>query len=449
MNLRRLLFCSMVLALAAAGTARAFPIRTDTLKNGLVMFTSEDHHLPMLQLEMCIRAGSAADPQGLDGLANFVATLLTRGTQTRSAQTLNKEIEFVGGQMSASADYDHTVVNIKVLAKDLSLALDLLTDMVLHPAFSDSETNRAREEIRGDIKRRLDDPGTVSGDAFNHDLFGTSPYGHPAIGYDSTVARLSRDEIAAFHKTWFVPNNCYFCAVGDFSAESLKAGLERRLAGWAASPVPQVKMRELPPITGLHGRVISRPEMIQAYVALGNYGIRENAPDVFACRLMNFVLGGSVFSSKIGTAVRGERGLAYDARSWFDRRLLGGAFISTVQTRTDSARASINLIIKQLADVREKGISAQDLQRAKDYYLGSFPLQYESFGDKLNAMDRMALFGLGLDYFDTYAARVNAVTQTDVLNAARNHVFPDNFIMVVVGNLTPDKLNMPGMVWQK
>jgi zinc protease len=443
------MFCSMVLVLAAAGTARAFPIRSDTLKNGLVMFTSEDHHLPMVELRMCIRAGSAADPQGQEGLADFTATLLTRGTQTRSAQTLNKEIEFVGGQMWASADYDHTVVNIRVLAKDLPLALDLLTDMVLHPAFSDSETNRAREEIRGDIKHRQDDPGTVSGDAFNHDLFGTSPYGHPGIGYDSTVAQLSRDQIASFHETWFVPNNCYFCAVGDFSTESLKAGLERRLAGWTASPVPQVKMPELPPITGLHGRVINRPEMSQSYVALGNYGIRENAPDVFVCRLMNFVLGGSVFSSKIGTAVRGERGLAYDARSWFDRRLLGGGFVSTAQTRTDSVQSSINLIIRQLADMREKGITPEDLQRAKDYFLGSFPLQYESSGDKLTAMDRIALFGFGLDYLDTYAAKVKAVTQADVLNAARNHVFPDNYIMVVVGNLTSDKLNMPGMVWQK
>lgn len=449
MSMRRLLFCSVVFALVTAGTARAFPIRSDTLKNGLVMLTSEDHHLPMLQLRMCIRAGSAADPQGQEGLANFVATLLTRGTQTRSAQMLNKQIEFVGGQMWAYADYDHTVVNIRVLARDLPLALDLLTDMVLRPAFSDSEVTRARQEIRGEIKQQQDNPWSVSGNAFGHDLFGASPYGHPVIGYDSTVAQLSRAEIAAFHKTWFVPNNCYFCAAGDFSADSLKAGLEHRLAGWTASPVPLVKMPELSPITGLHGRVINRPEMNQAYVALGSYGIRENAPDVFACRLMNFVLGGSVFSSKIGNAVREERGLAYDARSGFDRRLLGGSFIATTQTRTDSAQTSINLMVKQMADMREKGISAEELQRAKDYFLGSFPLQYESSGDKLTAMDRIALFGMGLDYLDTYAAKVKAVTQTDALNAARNHVFPDNYIMVVVGNLTSDKLNMPGMVWTK
>jgi zinc protease len=445
MNARRI----ALTLVAALGIALSFPIRSDTLENGLLMLTSEDHHLPMVQMGIGVRAGSAADPQGQDGLANLVARLLTRGTLTRSATVLNQEIEFVGGSMYASADADHTVIGVRVLAKDIDRALDLLTDMVLHPAFSDSEVNRARQEVRNEITRGEDDPWTVMSRTFSRDLFGNHPYGRPVNGYDSTVAELGRTQVQGFYETWFVPNNCYFGAVGDFPVESLKAGLERRLAGWNAKPVPKLAVPELVPISGLRGRVVNRPEMNQAYIILGHYGIRENAPDVFACRLMNFVLGGSVFSSKIGTAIREERGLAYDARSGFDRRLLGGSFTATTQTRTDSALTALNLLVKEMTEVRDKGITADELKRTRDYFLGNFPLQYESFWDRTSALDRIALFGLGLDYLDRYAAKVKAVTQEDVANAARSHLFPENYVLVVVGNLTEEHLKIPGIVWAK
>lgn len=445
MNARRV----ALMLLAWLGLALSFPIRSDTLKNGLLMLMSEDHHLPMVQFGIGIRAGSAADPQGQDGLANLVARLLTRGTLSRSATQLNQEVEYIGGSMYASADADHTVIGLRVLAKDIERALDLLADMIMHPAFSDSEVTRARQEVLNEIARGKDDPWTVMSRAFNRDLFGSHPYGHPVNGYDSTVANLGRAQVREFYETWFVPNNCYFGAVGDFPAESLKTGFERRLAGWTARPVPKPVVPELAPITGLRGRVINRPEMNQAYIILGHYGIRENAPDVFACRLMNFILGGSVFSSKIGTAIREERGLAYDARSGFDRKLLGGSFTATTQTRTDSALTALNLLAKEMTEIREKGITADELKRTRDYFLGNFPLQYESFWDRTSALDRIALFDLGLDYLDRYAAKVKAVTKEEVVSAARNHVFPQDYVLVVVGNLTDEQLKIPGMVWAK
>jgi zinc protease len=445
MNARRI----VLILIAALSLALSFPIRSDTLENGLLMLTSEDHHLPMVQFGIGIRAGSSADPQGQDGLANLVARLLTRGTLTRTATQLNQAIEYTGGSTYGWADADHTVLGIRVLAKDLDQGLDLLADMILHPAFSDSEITRARQEVRNEIKRGEDDPWTVMSRAFNRDLFGSHPYGRPVNGYDSTVADLNRAQVQGFYETWFVPNNCYFGAVGDFSAESLKVGLQRRLVSWKPKPVPALVVPELEPIRGKRGRVINRPEMNQAFIILGHYGIRENAPDVFACRLMNFILGGSVFSSKIGTAIREERGLAYDARSGFDRRLLGGSFTATTQTRTDSAQTALNLLLKEMAEIRDKGITADELRRTRDYFLGNFPLQYESSWDKANALDRIALFDLGLGYLDRYAAKVKEVTEADILSAARNHVFPDDYVLVVVGNLTPDKLNIPGMAWEK
>ena len=245
-----------------------------------------------------------------------------------------------------------------------------------------------------------------------------------------------------------MPNNCYVCAVGDFNAADLKARLAKAFGAWARAPITPIVVPEIPAIAAPQGIVINRPEMNQAHIYLGHVGIREGAPDVFACRLTNFILGASAFSSRIGNAVRQERGLAYDARSYFDRRLLGGAFIASTETRTESTQATLNLILKQLTDIRAKGLSDKELERARDYYLGSFPLQYESTGDRLGALDRIELCHLGLDYLDTYAANVKKVTTADVLKAAQDHIFPNHYLLVIAGNLTPRDVNLPGLVWK-
>lgn len=449
------LIWAILVAGGLATVAHAFPIQRDTLGNGLALLTSEDHHIPIVDLQFTVRAGSAADPAGQDGLANLVSTLLTRGTTTRSATELNRQIEFVGGQLSSAADFDHTTVSINVLAKDLDLALNLLADMALNPAFNDTEVTRARSEIIGQIQQQADDPDVILENTFEHELFGSHPYGHPSIGYDSTVAKLTRAQVLDFYRTWFVPGNCYICAAGDFDTKALKQELTARFGNWNSGPgtrpaIPSVPTPEtIPAITEPIGIVINRPEMNQAHVYLGYVGIREGAPDVFSCRLMNYVLGASAFGSRIGDAIRQKRGLAYDARSYFDRRLLTGPFVASTETRTESTQATLTLMVEQLKLMRDSGVTAKELQRAKDYYLGSFPLQYKSTSDRLGALDRIELFHLGLDYLDKYAANVNQVTVADALKAAREHIFPDNYLLVIVGNLTQKDVSLPGLRWEQ
>jgi zinc protease len=376
-------------------------------------------------------------------MANLVSSLLTRGTATRSATALSQEIEFVGGRMGNSADYDHSTLSVRVMAKDLGLALDLLADMTLHPAFAKNEIARAEQEITGEIKRRQDEPGAILEDAFRGRLFRNHPYGHPVIGYDSTVRRLTRPQIMAFYQAWYLPNNCYLIAVGDFSTDSLKAGLAARFAGWARQPVKPISIpRDFAAISRPEAIVITRPDMNQAYIALGHRGIRENSPDVFPTRLMNYVVGAGGSTSRIMKAVRGQRGLAYDARSYFDRRLYDGAFIASTQTRTDSATAAINIILAELNRARDSGIDSSELAKARDFFIGNFPLDFEGMSDKAWIMDRIELFGLGLDYLDKFTDNIRKVTLADCLKAARDHIFPQNYLLVAVGNLTKEDLKL-------
>jgi zinc protease len=437
------------LLLFAINVSPAFPILRDTLACGLPVLTSEDHSVPMVGLRLVVLSGGTADPAGQEGLANLTAAMLQRGTLTRSATRLNEEIEFVGGRLGIGVDYDHTFINIRVLSEHLDLALDLLSDMVLHPAFRDSELTRARREIRGEIRRQQDDPGTILGQVFCRELFGASPYAHPVIGDSLSVARLTRQQVVDFYQRWFRPNNCYLVGVGDFAAGELERKLAARFSGWTRGPVPALAVSAPAPIPRPRGIVINRPDMNQAYILLGHNGIREGAPDVFRCRVMNYMLGGSGLNSRIAGAVREKRGLAYDARSYFDRRRSAGAFVASTETRTDSASAAIGIILSELRRMRAKGTDADELRRAKDYFLGSFPLDYESFNDRISALDRIELFNLGLDYLDEFAGNIETVTAADVLKAAQEHVFPGNFLLVVIGNLTEKDITVPGIEWSK
>ncbi|MEO0109101.1 MAG: pitrilysin family protein, partial [candidate division WOR-3 bacterium] len=373
--------------------------------------------------------------------------LLTRGTTSRSAIQLNQEVEFVGGRLSSAADFDHLTVNLQVLARDTRPALDLLSDMVLRPAFSDSELARAKREVIAEIRRQADEPGDILYKEFYRQLFGAHPYGHPVIGHDSTVAAITRQQVLEFYERWFAPNNCYLVVVGDFFQAELKSQLQRQFGPTARHPVSPIEDRPLTPFTVPRGRIITRPEMNQAYVFLGHAGVREGMSDLYALRLMNYILGGSGLGSRLGVAIRQNRGLAYDARSFFDRRQLVGGFAASTQTRTESAMVAIELIRSELRRIRDEVVSDYELKKAKDYFVGSFPLDYEGVNQKLAIMDRIELYHLGTDYVDRFADRVRAVTRDQVLKAAQDHLFPDNYLLVVVGNLSEQDIRLPGLEW--
>jgi zinc protease len=436
---------SLLFVLSALSSA--FPIRRDTLSNGLAILTSEDHHLPTVNLLLSVRAGSFNDPVGQEGLASLTAGLLTMGTQTRSADQIAEEIEFAGGELGSGADADHSTIGIQVLAKDLDPTLDLLADIVLNPVFSDSELAKLKRRTVAGLRRVEDDPPALLDREFNRLLYQSHPYGHPTSGYDSTVSQVSRDQVVGFYRTWFKSNNCYVVAAGDFASADLVAKLAARFGSWPRGPVPAIVAPPVPHIARPTGRVITRPEMNQARILIGHEGPPEGTADAYPLRLMNFVLGGSVFSSKIGAAIRRERGLAYDARSGFDRRLYGGSFRASTETKTDSAPTAIALILQQLRDIRAKGVTPDELRRTKDFYLGNFPLQFESARDRVGMLDRIELFHLGLDYVDRAPANVRAVTEAQILQAAHDRIFPDRYLIVVIGNLTEGGIKIPGIEW--
>jgi zinc protease len=442
--------CVLILiSFAYSALVEAFPINRDSLDNGLTILTTEDHKLPMLEIRAVVKVGSVNDPKGKEGMANLVCQLLARGTKQRSVEKINSEIEFVGGELREFVDKDNSSINIRILTKDLDLAIDLLADLLQHPTFSDSEIAKVKKEAISSIIRSDEEPDEVGSKAFFQLLFPEQPYGHPVIGYADAINSITKQDLLDFYQKYYSANNCFVVGVGDFSRAELIEKLKAKFGNWLRKDVSELKITNPTPVLKPEVKIITKQEVNQAYILIGFLGLAENAPDLLATRAMNFVLGASALSSRLGISVREKGGLAYDIGSYFERNLYPGAYLFVTQTKTDNTQLAINKILAEIRTMKDSGVNKAELENAKKFYTGNFPLTFDSFSDKVNLISRIERYQLGLDYMDKFNDRIKNLTLEQVNEAAKNHLFPDNYIMVIVGNVTKDNVKLDNIDWVK
>lgn len=439
----------LLLPYTYSALVEAFPINRDSLANGLVILTTEDHKLPIIEIRALVKAGSVNDPKSKEGLANLVCRLLVRGTKNRTMDKINAEIEFVGGELREFTDKDNSSISIRVLTKDLDLAIDLLADLILNPTFSDSEIVKVKKEVISSIIRSDEEPDEIGQKTFFRLLFSNHPYGHPVLGNPESINSITKNDILDFYQKYYAPNNCFIVAVGDFVQEALLEKITNKLSNWQSKKIPELVISDptLPPKPKV--QIINKREVNQAYIFLGFLGLKENAPDLLATRVMNFILGASALSSRLGMSIREKGGLAYDVGSYFERNLYPGAYIFTTQTKTDNTQIAIDKILFEICKIRDSGITQAELEKAKKFYTGNFPLTFDSFSDKVNLLARIERYQLGLDYLNQFNDRIESLTLEQVNAAAKNHLFPDNYIMVIVGNVTEEDVKLDNVDWVK
>ncbi|NIM96944.1 MAG: hypothetical protein GTO24_02310, partial [candidate division Zixibacteria bacterium] len=294
------------------------PIKKTTLDNGLKLIVIEHHELPVVAFRLILKCGSVYDPPGKAGLADLTAGLLRKGTKTRSATQIAQEIDFVGGSLGAGSGRDATYATCQVLAKHFDLGLDLLSDIVLNPTFKEDEIDRLRNQTLGGIKEKKRDPESVADDKFKEFLFGNHPYGQPAEGTEQSVAAIVRDDIVNFHKKHYVPNNSILAVVGDVQPEEAIRKVKAKFSRWKAGEITAPSFTEPPAIKGHEILLVDNPELTQTYIRLGHLGIERKNPDYFAVKVMNYILGGGGFASRLVDEVRSKRGLTYDIHCIFD-----------------------------------------------------------------------------------------------------------------------------------
>jgi zinc protease len=426
-------------------SSSALPLYRDSLPNGLVVLTYEDHRLPTAAVSLVCRSGAACDPKEKAGTAAMMADLLTRGTATMSGDSIKSVVEFLGARFSGGADQDNCAFDVRTLSKDMGTALDLMADAVLHPAFNAKEMELARSRMLSDAQGMFDDPGSEVSYEFGKLLYGDAPYGRLTGGDTLSLPLIKREDLVAFYNTYVRPNNCFVVAVGDLSRKDFVAELQKRLDSWTPASVPVLTVAPLTMPDRIRVKVITRSDMNQTYVEFGHPGIRASDKDMLATRLMSYILGGGAMSSRLGISVREEAGLAYDVRCWFDRSRLEGGFNATVQTAKPGE--AIGLMLHEIKQMYDSGATKKELEKARNYYTGSFPLTYASTGGKLGQVRTMELYGYGMDWLDKFPDKVRAVTLGEVNKAARDHLNPDHYWMVVLGPVTKEELGLTDVDW--
>ncbi|MBI1817196.1 MAG: insulinase family protein [Deltaproteobacteria bacterium] len=418
---------------AAVGHAGVPPATYGTLDNGAILIVSEQRSLPVVVIQITIDAGARLDPPAKAGLANLTSELLTEGTTKRSASEISDMIDFLGASLDSNADVDFAGASLAVLKKDLPAGLDLLADVLLRPAFADAELVRRREAVLASIRASEDQPGTVASRAFQRALFGSEPYGHPVEGTIDSVPKLTRADIQSFYRQYYRPGRSIVTVVGDVSTDEIKPLLDTALQKWiGGAGEPFVYPLAHPPEQ--REVTIDKP-LTQANIILGQRGVARDNPDYYAITVMNYILGGGGFSSRLLDNIRTRGGLAYSVSSAFSVNKAPGSFEVVMQTKSASAGDAIARARSELERIRREPVADDELSEAKRYLTGSFPLRLDSTRKISAFLSQVEFYGLGRDYADTYAARINAVTKEDVLRVAQQYLHPEEMILVVVANL--------------
>ncbi len=405
----------------------------EVLPNGLVLLQSEQHNLPIVMVTLAIKAGSLVEPAEKAGLANLTASLLTEGTKTRTASEISDEIEFVGGDLSSSGGSDYITVTLSILKKDVDKGFELLSDIVLNPAFSGDEIKRKKALIKGTLKAEEEEPSIVASRAFKKAIFGDGPYGRPVKGFPETIDRITRDDILDFYSRFYASNNAIMAVVGDLNRSELKALMDKYFRGW--------KQKDIKPVLYLQPSEPTSPKLIkidrdvtQANIVLGHIGIKRDNPDFYAVSVMNYILGGGGFASRLMTDIREEKGLAYDVESFFLPQKETGGFEVVLQTRNESANTAVEEVLKEVKGMMADPVSEKELGDAKSFLTGSFPLRIDTSRKIADFLAAVEYYGLGLDYVQRYPEYIREVTREDVLRVARKYLHPDRYILVVVAN---------------
>ncbi len=409
------------------------------LDNGLVLIVLERHALPMVTVTLSLKTGSIYDPPGQEGLANLTGSCLSRGTKRRTATQISKEIDFVGGILSSTTGLDFSQLNLTILKKELNLGFDLLADVLLRPAFAVDELAREKQEVIADLIRQDDEPRQVAAKAFYKMVYGSHPYWHPTEGTLESVGRIKRNQLVKFHRKYYRPNNAVMVVVGDITPAEVNRLLKKYLADWESEPVDFPEPDAAPAPGKIQQKLIDKP-LTQATIMLGHLGISRRNPDYYATYVMNYILGGGGFSSRLVTRIRDNLGLVYSVGSYFRANIQPGDFQVSAQTKNSSAPQVVKAILSEIRRIHTQPVSDEELQAAKAYITGSFPLKLDTNSKVASYLTYMENYGLGMDYLEKFPQYINAVTKEMVQAAAEKYLRPDNYTLVIVGDQSQIKL---------
>jgi zinc protease len=407
-----------------------------TLSNGMVVYIAEDKELPLINVSVLIRGGAAWEPAEKTGLASLTGTLLRDGgTQTRTPDDLDDEIDFLAANIFTSFGTTSGGANLNVLSYEIEKGLDILIDVLRNPRFDENRFRIQKDRIRQNLARRNDRTSDIESREWGNLLYGEDHFSARNVTVE-TLEAITQDDLKEFHRTFLHPGNMMLAVAGDFDRDEMIDHLERAFQGWEAeepwsTPVPRP---DHTPVAGIY--MVDKSDVNQGRVSIGHLGITYDNPDRHAVQVMNGILGGSGFTSRIMTRVRSDEGLAYSAGSSFGVGThYPATFRAFYQSRSEACAYAAKIVLEEIERIREETVSDEELTTEKNFILEAFPRRFASANQIVSLYARDEFEGRNPDDWLTYRDAIREISADDVQQAARAYLHPDKLVMLVVGNL--------------
>lgn len=403
------------------------------LECGMPVYLLRDPELPIINITALVRTGSVYEPAAKAGLAALTGSVMrSGGAGGLPPEQMDDELEFMASAVESGIGPDMGTVSLTSLTKNFSRTLRIFSDVLLRPDFSQKRVDIARKHLIEGLRRQNDDPKEIAGRELNRAIYAGHPLG--AVPTFASANAITRQDMVDFHRRFFRPDAMILAISGDFDRGALLRELNAVFGKPAATPpaalpdIPQPKAEFRPEV------IYGKKEVNQTVIRMGHLGVTKDDPDIYALRIMDYILGGS-FTSRLTMEIRTNQGLAYNVDSRFDvGRRFTGTFIAETETKAGSTGKAVSLMKEIIAGMTREPVSDQELQAAKEYIINSFMFGFTSPASIVTQRARLEFYGYAPGYLEDYRGNIARVTKEDVLAAARRHLRPEAFKLVVVGD---------------
>jgi len=405
--------------------------KTVVLDNGLKIILLENHRLPMVVAQAAIHKTKYYEPENQNGLAAFLGDLLEEGTTTKTGEQIAKAIEDVGGSLSVGAGGG----SVRVISEDTDLGLGLLFDCLINPAFAADPVENKREQLLSDLAEAEKKPEVRGSRLFSSTIYGKHPLGRPSAS-SAVLKALKAEDLKAFHKKVFLPNNCTVAIVGDFKTDDMIKQITKLTETWKKGELPKLDLPEVKMNEKASETIITDKNAAQLHVFIGHLGIKRDNPDYYKLLVMDNVLGtGPGFTDRLSSNLRDRQGLAYTVRAVItgsageDTGTLSG-YIGTFPDKYKEVKEGF---LKEFEKIRKEPATKQEVDDAKKYLTGSLPFTMTTSGQVAGLLLAVDRYKLGANYLEDYRKGVESVTVEDVQTVAKQYLQPDKLIIIGVG----------------
>ena len=429
----------------AVGPERPFqlaPRLERTLPNGLRVIVTRQTATPKVSITLTVLSGYSSDPADLTGLASLTADLIQEGTKTKSSRQIRRDVFGMGGSLTAAASQDYSSISVRGLSEFSARLIDLVADVAMNPTIPEDEVAILKQQHLQTVSQQKASPQFLANKTFRKALFGEHPYARTSET-EASLQSMDRAKLVAFHTDYYRPNNAFLLIVGAVDPDATFATVEKAFGGWARGDVPSPAYPAPPALSGRHVYFVQRPNSIQSSISVGNIVVKRSDPRWYELTLANTIYGGA-FNSRIVRNIREEKGYTYSPQSALTGFGNAGFYRFAADVRNEVTGPTLVEVFKEIDKMRAEGSDGTELQGAKAYLRGIFPIQTATQTGLSATLNSVYVFGLPKDYPETFRAKIAAVTPEQVKRASATLLGSENSVIAIVGDWAKVKDQLAG-----